>query len=80
MIDERPFVDVVWDGDNPSLPELKWRELLFTGALRRVGDTYVRDPDRPMPPFAGRDPFPEGVRYTARAEAGRVRLLRTHTE
>ena len=33
MVDERPFEDVETTDDGFSIPELKWRELLFLGAL-----------------------------------------------
>jgi hypothetical protein len=59
-----------------SIPELKWRELLFTGAMRPDGEAFVRDPARPMAPFAMGDPFPPGVRFRARAVGGRVELTR----
>jgi hypothetical protein len=71
-----PFEDVRVDEDGFSIPELKWRELLFVGALRREGDAYVRDPTRPLPPFRVPDLFPDGVRLTARIEKGRVFVRR----
>ena len=68
-----PFADVVpAEGGGFSLPELKWRELLFVGALRREGDSFVRDPARPLPPFRREGLFPEGVRFRAERSAGRV--------
>ena len=76
MIDARPFEDVQPTGDGFSLPELKWRELLFVGALRPEGDAFVRDPSRPLPPFQRPDLFPEGVRFSVTREAGRVHLRR----
>lgn len=75
MIDERPFEDVLLTADGFSLPELKWRELLFIGALRRDGETFVRDPSRPLPPFRAGDLFPEGERFMA-TPIGRRVLLR----
>jgi len=49
MADEQqPFADVVLLEGGFSLPELKWRELLFVGALRREGDCFTRDPTRPL--------------------------------
>jgi hypothetical protein len=73
---DRPFEDVVHGAEGFSIPQLKWRELVFVGALRREGDAYVRDPARPLPAF--RDPglFPEGVRFLAITEGRRVRLRR----
>jgi hypothetical protein len=76
MTDHRPFEDVTISGGGFSIPELKWRELLFVGALRTDGELFVRDPARPLPPFCIEDLFPEGVRFRALPEAGRVRLER----
>jgi hypothetical protein len=67
-----PFADVVPVEGGFSLPELKWRELLFVGALRREGDAYVRDPSRPLPPFRREGLFPEGVRFLVARTRGRV--------
>ncbi|PYQ20717.1 MAG: hypothetical protein DMF79_09695 [Acidobacteria bacterium] len=62
MADEQqPFADVVLLEDGFSLPELKWRELLFIGALRRDGAAFVRDPAR---------------RFRAAREGGRVVVRR----
>jgi hypothetical protein len=76
-VDERPFEDVLPCEGGFSLPELKWRELLFVGALRPQGALFVRDPSRPLPPFAVPDLFPPGVRFRAHREGPRVRLERT---
>ena len=76
MVDERPFEDVEMTGDGFSMPELKWRELVFVGALRREGETFVRDPSRPLPPFRAGELFPEGQRFEATPMGGRVRLRR----
>ena len=77
MADERqPFADVVLLEDGFSLPELKWRELLFIGALRAEGEEFVRDPARPLPPFRVPGLFPVGVRFRAEFGAGRVFLRR----
>jgi hypothetical protein len=76
MVDERPFEDVLLTAEGFSLPELKWRELLFIGALRRDGETFVRDPSRPLPPFRAGDLFPEGERFTATPIGRRVLLRR----
>jgi hypothetical protein len=68
-----PFADVLpVEGGGFSLPELKWRELVFVGALRREGDAFVRDPSRPLPPFRREGLFPEGVRFRAERSGGRV--------
>lgn len=77
MADEQtPFLDVRPLPGGFSLPELKWRELLFIGALREQDGAFVRDPSRPLPLFAQADLFPKGVRFTATREAGRVMLRR----
>jgi hypothetical protein len=73
--EEVPYTDVRPEPDGFSLPELKWRELLFVGALRPEGDAYVRDPGRPLPIFQQPDLFPAGVRFVvAGRQDGRVRL------
>jgi len=74
--EQQPFADVVLLADGFSLPELKWRELLFVGALRPEGDAFVRDPSRPLPPFRRPGLFPEGMRLLARREGGRVVVRR----
>jgi hypothetical protein len=66
----------VLETDGFSIPELKWRELLFVGALKLDGDAYVRDPSRPLPPFGIPDLFPEDARFHATREGPRVRLRR----
>lgn len=73
---QEPFADVVLLEDGFSIPELKWRELLFVGALRPDGDGFVRDPARPLPPFRIPDLFPEGVRFRIERAAGRVVIRR----
>jgi len=75
-VDQSPFADVILLEDGFSLPELKWRELLFIGALRAEGDHFVRDASRPLPEFQIRGLFPEGVRLRASQQRGRVRLQR----
>ena len=77
MADEQlPFADVREEAGGFSIPALKWRELLFVGALRPAGDGYERDPSRPMPPFRSGDLFPEGVRFQAERHGGRVLVRR----
>ena len=71
---QEPFADVVTVEDGVSIPELKWRELLFVGALVPDGDAFVRDPDRPLPSFRREGLFPEGVRFLAERAGGRVRV------
>jgi hypothetical protein len=73
---QQPFADVRVLEDALSIPELKWRELLFTGALRADGDAFVRDPARPFPPFEKDGLFPEGVRFYATRSGGRVVIRR----
>jgi hypothetical protein len=69
-----PFADVAPVPGGFSIPELKWRELLFVGALRAEGDGFVRDPSRPLPPFRAEGLFPEGVVFRAVRSGGRVVL------
>jgi len=69
-----PFADVVPVEAGFSIPELKWRELLFVGAIRPEGDAFVRDPARPLPPFRREGLFPEGVLFRAERAGGRVVL------
>lgn len=77
MVDEdRPFEDVQLTEDGFSIPELKWRELVFVGALRPEGESFVRDPSRPLPAFRPPDLFPPGARFSAERAGGRVRLRR----
>lgn len=73
MADEQlPFADVRMVAGGFSLPRLKWRELLFIGALKPDGDGFIRDPTRPLPPFRLPDLFPEGVRFHASDSGNRV--------
>lgn len=69
---QEPFADVRLLEDGFSIPVLKWRELLFIGALRKDGDGFVRDPERPMPPFRQGDLFPAGRRFRAEPRGDRV--------
>jgi hypothetical protein len=75
-VDQSPFADVELFEGGFSLPELKWRELLFIGALKPSGDHYQRDPARPLPEFQLPGLFPDGVRWRATRHRGRVRLQR----
>ncbi len=69
---QEPFADVVTVEGGFSIPELKWRELLFIRALVAEGDRFVRDPARPLPPFRQPELFPLGVRFRADRVRGRV--------
>ena len=72
----QPFEDVVMTDDGFSIPELKWRELVFIGAVREEAGVFTRDPSRPMPPFRREGLFAEGERFAAAREGTRVRLTR----
>jgi hypothetical protein len=67
-----PFADVVLLEDGFSIPELKWRELVFIRALVPEADFFVRDPRRPLPAFSQPGLFPEGVRFRVERALGRV--------
>jgi len=73
---QEPFADVVPVEGGFSIPELKWRELLFLRALRPDGDAFVRDPGRPLPPFRREGLFPEGVRFRAERDGRRMVVRR----
>jgi hypothetical protein len=68
MVDENDYLNVVGGPASFSLPRRKWRELLFVGALVPSGEFFVRNPERPLPPFRDPDLFPEGVRFRISAE------------
>jgi hypothetical protein len=70
--EQEPFADVVAVPGGFSLPDLKWRELLFIGALRPEGKLYVREPRKPLPPFRRPGLFPEGVLFRVEREGNRV--------
>ena len=72
--EQEPFADVALTAEGFSIPELKWRELLFVGALRAEGEGFVRDPSRPLPPFRLSGLFPEGVLFTIRRDGARVHV------
>jgi hypothetical protein len=76
---QEPFADVRPEADGFSIPELKWRELVFTGALRPDGEAFVRDPARPLPPFRREGLFPEGARFRVERSGGRVLVRREAT-
>jgi len=73
---QEPFADVVPVEGGISIPELKWRELVFVGALRPEGQVFVRDPSRPLPPFRLPGLFPEGQRFRAERDGERVIVRR----
>ena len=76
-MEEEPYTDVRPTVDGVSLPELKWRELVFIGAMHERRGEWQRDPGRPLPPFDPPDVFPIGVRFRIAERAdGRVRLER----
>ena len=71
------------DGGVLDLPDLKFRELIFIGALKRVDDRtdfskaeVVVDDTRPMPPFREEGLFPKGSRFTVERTGGRARFTR----
>jgi hypothetical protein len=72
----RAYEDVELTSEGFSIPELKWRELLFIGAVRQEGDSFVRDASRPLPRFRFPDLFVDDARYRVRHRAGRVELRR----
>jgi hypothetical protein len=77
MVDESDYLNVLGEGAAFSLPRRKWRELLFVGALVPSGEFFVRNPERPLPPFRHPGLFPEGVRFRVLPEPGdRVRVER----
>lgn len=73
----QPFEDVSDVPGGFSIPSLKWRELVFIGALREVAPgVYARDPAREMPPFRREGLFPDDARFAVTREGDRVRLRR----
>ncbi len=69
---QEPFADVEVHDGGFSIPELKWRELVFVGALRAEGELWVRDPSRPLPPFRPAILFLAGVRFHTERHGARV--------
>ena len=66
-----------------DLPDLKFRELVFIGALRRTDDGHDSeraevevDGSRPMPPFREEGLFPPGSRFFVSRRDGRARFTR----
>jgi hypothetical protein len=74
--DQSPFEDVQDTDEGFTLPELKWRELVFIGALRPESGAFVRDQQRPMPAFKTPNLFPDGARFEVHRLGGRVHLKR----
>jgi hypothetical protein len=73
--EQLPFADVrVLEDGAVSIPSLKWRELLFVGAIRPAEGFYERDPARPLPPFRLSDLFPEGALFEATTVDDRVEV------
>ena len=77
------FEDVRRDGDGLDLPDLKFRELIFIGALRRLDDgrdpaiaEVEVDPSRPMPPFREEGLFPPFSRFRVSRVGGRAHFKR----
>ena len=71
----QPFEDVVDVEGGFSLPSLKWRELVFIGAMREVAPgIFARDAAREMPAFRRDGLFPEDARFAVTTEGARVRL------
>ena len=71
------------DGGVLDLPDLKFRELIFIGALKRVDDgsdptkaEVVVDETRPMPPFREEGLFPSHSRFEVERRNGRARFTR----
>lgn len=75
--EQDPFADVSFVEGGFSIPELKWRELVFVRALVPEGELFRRDPSRPLPPFRAPGLFPDGGLFRVERVAGRVvvRLL-----
>ena len=71
------------DGGVLDLPDLKFRELIFIGALKRVDDgsdhgkaEVVVDESRPMPPFREEGLFPKHSRFAVERRNGRALFTR----
>lgn len=76
MVNETPFADVQLVDGGFSIPDLKWRELVFTGAMRAVDGAWMRDPARHMTPFAQLDLLPPDVRFHVTRTDTRATLRR----
>ena len=71
-----PFADVRLEENGFSLPELKWRELLFIGAFRWIEEEkgFRRDLARLLPPFERSDLFEKGALFQIVHAQGRVHI------
>lgn len=73
------FQDIVrTDPRRFDLPDLKFRELVFIGALRTTGamGRYTRDASRFMPLLREPDLIPEGVIFSVERRGGRAYFTR----
>ena len=70
----KPYIDIEGDSGSFSITRLKWRELLFVGALVPEGEYYVRDPSRPLPEFRIPNLFPTQVKFRVREAGNRMRI------
>ena len=71
------------EGGVLDLPDLKLRELIFIGALKRLDDgsdperaVVVVDAARAMPPFREEGLFPPGSRFSVERRDGRAYFTR----
>lgn len=71
------------DGGVLDLPDLKFRELVFIGALKRVDDgtdpakaEVIVDETRTMPPFREEGLFPPRSRFLVERRNGRAYFTR----
>ena len=71
------------DGGVLDLPDLKFRELIFIGALKRLDDgrdfqkaEVMVDSSRPMPPFREEGLFPPKSRFRVERKNGRAVFTR----
>ncbi len=76
------FEDVRVNEAGFDLPDLKFRELVFIGALKRLDDgsdaaraEVVVDPARPLPPFRREGLFPPHARFVVFRDKGRAAFI-----
>lgn len=72
----KPFFDIDGESSCFSIPQRKWRELVFIGAMIRDGEDFVRDPSRPLPFFRVPDLFPVGARFQVEEDGKRATVRR----